>query len=300
MRIAVVDLGSNATRLLIADVASGGSLAELERRSTVTRLGQDVERTGVLAGEAMARVHDVLARYREAIDGHGSPPAIGVLTSAGRDAANGAAFATEIAERHGIDTSVISGDQEAQLTYRGAVSGRPPSPATTLVIDVGGGSTELALGTGATLRTHTSTQVGVVRHGERHLHHDPPLAAELAALRADARATFSRHAAEPPEQGIAVGGTAVSCAAMLAGAEHGTPMHGAGMETAALEHLLARTATLSLAQRRALTGLHPDRAPTIVAGIAILLEAAATQGLDRLEASERDLLHGAALQHTGN
>lgn len=300
MRVAVVDLGSNATRLLIADVAPGGALTELARRSTVTRLGQDVERTGVLADEAMARVHGVLARYRELIDAHGSPPAFGVLTSAGRDAANGAAFATEIAERHDIDTSAISGDREAQLTYRGAVSGRPPSAATTLVIDVGGGSTELACGTGETLRRHTSTQVGVVRHGERHLHHDPPLTTELAALRADAHATFAGHAAEPPQRGIAVGGTAVSCAAMLAGVEHGTPMHGTALETAALEDLLARTAALSLAQRRELTGLDPARAPTIVAGIAILLEAAATRGLDRLEASERDLLHGAALQHTGN
>jgi exopolyphosphatase/guanosine-5'-triphosphate,3'-diphosphate pyrophosphatase len=301
-RVATLDLGTNSTRLLIADVAPDGTLTEVQRRSTVTRLGQDLERTGVLADEAMDRVRAALASYREAIDAHGAPPAFGVLTSAARDAANGPAFTQEIRDRYGVDARTIPGDEEARLTYLGAISARPAGGADagpTLVIDVGGGSTELALGRGRELVSHVSTQVGVVRHSERHLHGDPPAPGELDALRADARATLTEHARGAAAHGIAVGGTATSCAGMLAGTDHRSSVHGARVGVANLEELLSRTAALTVAQRRELPGLHPDRAPTIVAGMAILLEAAAAHGLTELEVSERDILHGAALQHSG-
>ena len=138
----------------------------------------------------MERVHAVLADYRERIDALGATVAVGVLTSAVRDAANGAEFTTEVRERHGIAARTIPGELEARLTYRGATSDLHATEPIA-VIDIGGGSTEVIVGCGGELRAHVSTQVGVVRHTERHLHDDPPAPAQLAALRADAAATFA-------------------------------------------------------------------------------------------------------------
>ena len=289
-RVAVVDLGSNATRLLVADVHAGGTLAEIERRSTVTRLGDRVEATGRLADDAAERVFAALADYRRAIDAHGATTVLGVLTSAVRDATNGAAFAADVAERFGIDARTIAGEEEARLTYLGATSGRAHDEPVA-VIDIGGGSTEFVVGEGEALRFFVSTQVGVVRHGERHLHTDPPAAPELAALREDAAAAFAAHVA--PDHGavaaMAVGGTATQSASML-----GTPH----LTSADLERLLGALAARTLAQRRRLPGLDPARAPTMVAGVALLLEALAALGLEAAEAAVHDLLHGVALEHT--
>ena len=289
-RVAVVDMGSNSTRLLIADVAPDGAITELARRSTVTRLGQGVDANGALAAEAMERVFAVLADFRETIDALGADHTVGVLTSATRDAANGAQFAAAVRERFGIAARTIDGDEEARLTYLGATSERRAT-VPTAVIDIGGGSTEIVLGQNDALRFHVSTQIGVVRHTERHLHHDPPTADELARLRADAATTF---AAELPadlgaQAAIAVAGTATQSAAVL-GSEH--------LERAELEALLARLAALALTQRREVAGLDPDRAPTIVAGVAILLEAMTALGLGAVEVSDHDILRGAALQYT--
>lgn len=289
-RVAVVDLGSNATRLLIADVAADGTLTERERRSTVTRLGDRVEAAGRLRADAMERVHATLAEYRAAIDAHGAEVALGVLTSAVRDAANGAAFAAAVRDRFGIAARTIPGEEEARLTYLGATSGRPQDRPVA-VVDVGGGSTEFVVGAGSALRFHVSTQVGVVRHGERHLHSDPPAAEEIAALREDAAATFAAHV--PADLGavaaMAVGGTATQSAAML-----GRPDLPAG----ALEELLAALAARTLEQRRGFPGLDPARAPTIVAGVALLVESLAALGLDHAEATDQDILRGVALEHT--
>ena len=286
-RVAVVDLGSNSTRLLVAELHPGGAIDELERRSTVTRLGQGVDATGRLADEAMERVYAVLGEYRAAAAG---APMIGVLTSAVRDAANGEAFTKTVRERFGIAARTIPGEEEARLTFLGATS-EEPAEMPTAVIDIGGGSTEFVVGAADGLRFHHSTQVGVVRHSERHLHGDPPPAAQLAALREDAAATF---ACEIPAglgvtRAIAVAGTATQTAAIL-GARV--------LERPALDELLARLASVPLEERRTTPGLDPDRAPTIVAGVAILLEAMAAVGCERVEASDHDILRGAALEHT--
>jgi exopolyphosphatase / guanosine-5'-triphosphate,3'-diphosphate pyrophosphatase len=289
-RVAVVDLGSNSTRLLIADVTDGGALTEVERRSVVTRLGDGVEASGALGDEAMRRVDRVLSDYRRVMDDHDVETAVGVLTSAVRDAANGAAYAATVRERFGIAARTIPGEEEARLTYLGATS-ELPAAAPTAVIDIGGGSTEVIVGCGDELRFHVSTQVGVVRHSERHLHDDPPTPAQLQALRDDVGAVFARQipASLGARSGLAVAGTATQSAAMLGDTT---------LRRRPLEELLERLAALPLAERRETPGLDADRAPTIVAGVAVLLESMRALDLDAVTASDHDILRGAALERS--
>jgi exopolyphosphatase / guanosine-5'-triphosphate,3'-diphosphate pyrophosphatase len=300
MKVAVVDIGTNSTRLLIAEVRDG-VVDELDRRTTVTRLGEGLEASGHLSDAAMGRVSDALASYREAIDSHGVERVVAVATSAMRDAANGPDFRDEIQRRFGMDARTISGDEEARLTFLGATAGRDAG-ADTLVIDIGGGSTEYVTGRpGADPAFHVSTRMGSVRHTERHLHNDPPTAAELAALAEDARAIVETEVPadvrEQVDAGIAVAGTATSLAAIDQELDPYDPekVHGYQLSVARCEELVARLAGLTVAQRRDLAGLHPDRAPTIVAGAVILLESMRAFELDAIEISETDILHGAAL-----
>jgi exopolyphosphatase/guanosine-5'-triphosphate,3'-diphosphate pyrophosphatase len=302
--VAVVDIGTNSTRLLIADVDAATRLVtELERRTTVTRLGDGVERTGRLADDAVARVHAALGEYRQAIHAHGVDATVAVLTSAVRDAGNGAAFTRSVADRHGLDARTISGEEEARLTFLGATRELAAgAPEPVVVIDIGGGSTELVVGGAGEVTWHVSTQTGVVRHTERYLHGDPPQPAELQELTQDVRATFL--AAVPPEvrasvaAGIAVAGTPTSLAAVEQALEpyDATKVHGYPLSLGVCEMLLARLAGMSDAQRREVAGLHPARAPTIVAGAVMLVEAMRTFGLDEVTVSEHDILQGAALR----
>jgi exopolyphosphatase/guanosine-5'-triphosphate,3'-diphosphate pyrophosphatase len=300
-RVAVVDIGTNSTRLLVAEV-DGGELAELQRESVVTRLGEGVDATGRLGDAPMQRVFDVLERYADAIERHGVHVRTAVLTSAVRDAANGAEFAGAVRDRYGLDAMTLSGDEEARLTSLGATASRG-GDEPLVVIDIGGGSTELVVGTPGTVEFHTSTQVGVVRHGERHLHSDPPAAAELQALAGDARAAIDAAVPEDvrgrPGGGGGVGGTATQLASIDLGlAEHDRErVEGHSMTRGRLEELRDRLAALPLAERREVRGLDPARAPTIVAGVVILLEATGAFGLDGVEVSERDILWGVALDH---
>jgi exopolyphosphatase/guanosine-5'-triphosphate,3'-diphosphate pyrophosphatase len=300
MRIAVVDIGTNSTRLLLADVEDG-SVTELDRRTTVTRLGEGLEASGRLSEDATGRVSAALADYREAIDRLGAERVIAVATSAMRDAENGPEFRDEIKRRFGIDARTISGDEEARLTFLGATAGRD-GRAETLVIDIGGGSTEYVAGhPGHDPDFHVSTRMGSVRHTERHLHGDPPAADELAALADDARsiveADVPAEVRDRVDAGIAVAGTATSLAAIDQQLDPYDPerVHGYRLSRASCEALLERLARLTVAQRRGVPGLHPDRAPTIVAGAGILLESMRACGLDEIEVSEHDILQGAAL-----
>jgi exopolyphosphatase / guanosine-5'-triphosphate,3'-diphosphate pyrophosphatase len=303
MRVAVVDIGTNSTRLLVADVEPGRPPAEVERRTVVTRLGEGVDATGRLGDAPQQRVFDVLSEYGELIDGLGAERRIAVLTSAVRDAANGRAFTDRVRNDHGLDARTLSGDEEARLTYLGATAARDPEDEQELlVIDIGGGSTELVTGARGEVAFHVSTQNGVVRHTERHLHHDPPEADELAALAADVRRTMEAAVPEgnrqAPGAAVAVAGTATSLAAIdLALEPYDTGrVEGHRISVARLGELRDRLAALPLAERRDVRGLHPDRAPTIVAGVVILLEVLAAFGLEGVEVSDRDILWGAALQ----
>jgi exopolyphosphatase / guanosine-5'-triphosphate,3'-diphosphate pyrophosphatase len=305
MRVAVVDIGTNSTRLLVADVERDGALVELERRAKVTRLGDRVDETGVLDEGAMERVLTTLAEYCALIEAHRAQRTVAVLTSAVRDAANGEAFLARVRAHEGaaLDARVIAGDEEARLTFRGATSERAPDDATpTLVIDVGGGSTELVVGSGDEVSFHVSTQAGVVRHTERHLHTDPPTRSELEALAADVRSVFEQavptEARETACTAISVAGTATSLGAIDLDLEchSANKVHGHVVSVATCRRILERLAGLPESQRRAVRGLHPDRAPTIVAGVVMVIEALQLFGLDATGVSDHDILRGAALE----
>jgi exopolyphosphatase/guanosine-5'-triphosphate,3'-diphosphate pyrophosphatase len=308
MRVAVVDIGTNSTRLLIADV-TGNHVTEIERRTTVTRLGQGVDHSGELHPDAIARVYAALDTYKKLIDDNSVDATTGVLTSAVRDARNGAAFTATVNERYAINAKTITGDEEARLTYLGATSDRTDTNNTNntarVVIDVGGGSTELVVGHGATVDFHVSTQAGVVRQTERFLRSDPPRPEELQLLQAEAAEIFGQAVPEATRarvhHGIAVAGTATSCAAILQELDPYDParVHGFRLLRAQTEMLLARLAAMTLAERRRVTGLHPDRAQAIVAGVILLLEAMRTFDLTEVEVSEHDILRGAALWRGG-
>jgi exopolyphosphatase/guanosine-5'-triphosphate,3'-diphosphate pyrophosphatase len=302
MRVAVVDLGSNSTRLLVADV-DDGKITEIERRSTVTRLAQGVDGSGVLNADATARVFATLDEYRTLIDSHGVQAATAVMTSAVRDAANGAEFAEQVVSAYDLDARILTGDEEARLTFAGATSERPPNDhRTRVVIDIGGGSTELVVGTGHEMHFHTSTQAGVVRQSERHLHHDPPETAELQSLSTEVATIFKAAVGEAGataevHSAIAVAGTATSCAALAQRLDPYDPakVEGYQLTLGEVEMLIARLAAMDNDERRNQPGLHPHRAATIVAGTVLLAAALRAFGLQSTEVSEHDLLRGAAL-----
>ena len=304
-RIAVVDLGTNSTRLLIADV-SRGEVSEIDRRTTVTRLGEGVDAAGRLSPAAIDRVVATLAGYKDGVDRHEVREVVALATSAARDAANAADLHDAIRDRFGMAVRTIGGDEEAALTFLGATAARSDTSGETLVLDIGGGSTELVVGTpGAPPRFHASTALGVVRHTERHIRSDPPLREEVDELARAARTTIEDAVPEAVrrgvEAGIAVAGTPTSLAAIEQRLEPYDPsrVHGHRLSRTSVERMLGELGGMTLDERRALAGLHPDRAPMIVAGASILLEAMGTFDLREVEVSEADLLHGAALRGGG-
>ena len=243
--------------------------------------------------------------YSEEIDSHDCVANLAVLTSAVRDAANGPEFAERIRRDYALDARVLAGEEEAQLTFLGAMHDRASSLEPTVVIDIGGGSTEFIVGHDSIAGFHVSLPAGVVRMSERHIHSDPPSPAELQHLAHDVRAIFL--AGLPPEQrapvvrGIAVAGTATSAASIAQELDPYDParVQGYPLELATVELLLARLADMDEAQRRSVVGLHPDRAPTIVAGMILLSEAMRAFELDCVEVSEHDILFGGALRLAG-
>ncbi|HEX3608268.1 MAG TPA: Ppx/GppA phosphatase family protein [Solirubrobacterales bacterium] len=298
-RVAVVDIGSNSTRLLIAEV-DGGRVSEIERQSRVTRLGRGVDLSGQLSAEAIEAacmaVGDYVALCREA----GVERIESIATSAVRDASNGSAFVAELRERFALSARVLDGEEEARLTYVGATCERPPAEPT-LVVDIGGGSTELIVGTGAEIAFHASLQAGVVRHSERHISSDPPTTLELEALAKDVRALIEAAIGNQPAAaavaGIAVAGTPTSLASIEIGLEPYDPkqVHGHTLTLGSIQRLLSQLASAPLSKRVEITGLHPDRAPNIVAGVVILVETMRAFGLERVVVSEHDILYGTAI-----
>jgi exopolyphosphatase / guanosine-5'-triphosphate,3'-diphosphate pyrophosphatase len=306
VRVAVLDIGTNSTRLLIADVdADSGAVTEVLRESRVTRLGDGVDAGGSLSEEAVGRVLEALADYRREMDQNDCEANLAVMTSAVRDAANGDDFARRVREGYGLDAQILRGEQEAELTFLGAMAGRPAAIQPTVVIDIGGGSTEFIVGVGRSAGFHVSVHAGVVRMSERHIHHDPPHPAELAALARDTREAFldaiPADERQPVTTGIAVAGTATSAASMEQELEPYDPgrVHGHPLLLATVELLLARLAEMNEEQRRRVPGLHPDRAPTIVAGMVLLSVAMRVMDLEQVEVSEHDILYGGALRLAG-
>jgi exopolyphosphatase / guanosine-5'-triphosphate,3'-diphosphate pyrophosphatase len=270
VRVAAVDTGTNSTRLLVADV-DGDHVDTLVRRATVTRLGEGVDATRHLAPAAVARVHAVLADYAAEIQALGAERTLAVGTSSLRDAADGIDFLRDLETRFGWKTRLLSGEDEAELTRAGvgAVGER------TLVVDVGGGSTELMAGT-----FRQSLDVGSVRLTERFLHTDPPTTDELEAAAGYTRALLPDL---DVDAAIGVAGTVAQLHELVG-----------DLTLAAVESELDRLAALPPAERRRVPGLDPERAPVIVAGALIIREVLRRYGLDRLEFSVRDLLDGIA------
>jgi exopolyphosphatase/guanosine-5'-triphosphate,3'-diphosphate pyrophosphatase len=296
-RLGVIDVGSNSTRLLVADVEDG-RVKPVERRSTVTRLGRGVDLSGQLAAEAIEATCAAVDSYVATLQELGVERVDAIATSAVRDATNGGAFVAELRERFALSARVLDGEEEARLTYLGATSEHSPE-VPTLVIDIGGGSTELVVGEGRDVQWHASLQAGVVRHTERHLIHDPPTPVELEALATDLRGLIETARAEAPraEAGIAVAGTPTSLAAIEMELEPYDPqkIHGHVLELPSVQRMLSRLAATPLEQRTEIRGLHPDRAPTIVAGVVTLAEAMRAFDLGRIAVSEHDILYGAAI-----
>lgn len=300
MRVAVIDMGTNSTRLLVAEIEAG-RVREIDRRTRVTRLGRGVDLSGRLCSEAIEDVCDVVGEYARASEELGAEQVTAVATSAVRDADNADAFVAELRERFALHSRILEGGEEARLTYRGAVSDRRAG-AGTLVVDVGGGSTELVIGSGTDVSSFTSLQCGTVRHSERHLSTDPPTAAELEDLASDVQALID---AELPADsrpaaglGIAVAGTATSLAAIDLELDpyDRDAVHGHTLSIGTIQRMCSELSSMTLDERRGVTGLDPDRAPTIVAGVVILIQVMRAFGLSAIDISELDILDGAALE----
>ncbi|WNB85060.1 Ppx/GppA phosphatase family protein [Cellulomonas sp. ATA003] len=309
-RVAAIDCGTNSIRLLVADVGPDGTLTDLERRMEVVRLGQGVDRTGRLAPEALERTLAATRAYAQTCERLGVEAVRFVATSASRDAENRADFVDGVRGILGVEPEVVAGDEEASLSFRGATSvlaGRHPGPF--LVVDIGGGSTELVLGT-TTPDAMLSMDVGCVRLTERHLHDDPPSADQVAAARADVAAALDAAAQVVPlgrtATLVGVAGSVTTVTAHGLGLPGYDParIHGAVLGVDAVLAACADLLGRSRAERAALPFMHPGRVDVIGAGALVWADvvarvrddvAAAGGRLVDVVASEHDILDGIAL-----
>ena len=290
-RVAAVDLGTNSTRLLVADV-DGDTLDEVTRRLTITRLGEGVDKRRRLLPVPMTRVRNCLTEYRRELEALGAERTLCIATSSARDAENGEAFLGEIEWGYGFTTRLLTGTEEAAMMIRGVTAGRAPLD-DALVVDIGGGSTELVLAADGVVAFSTSLDIGCVRITERFLGSDPPSRPELAAAGAYVRSLL------PPleaSSAIGVAGTVTTLATIDLGDASYDPdrTHGHALTLAAVEAQLERLAAMTTEERLAVPAIEPGRASVIVAGIVVLREVMTTYELTEIEVSERDVLHGAA------
>jgi exopolyphosphatase/guanosine-5'-triphosphate,3'-diphosphate pyrophosphatase len=302
----VIDLGTNSTRLVVADIGPDDEVLEIARETRVTRLGRGVDLTGKLSDDGIEAVCAAVADFIATIHPLQPDHTVAIATSAVRDASNGDAFLAELRERFPLSPEVIDGETEARLTFAGATAGRPDRDSCILVADIGGGSTELIAGCDRQVEFWTSMQAGVVRQTERHISHDPPQQVELEELADEVRATIVEEisAASPPhpDVGIAVAGTPTSLAAIELGIVpyDSTLVEGHTLTMTGIQRTLSKLASVPMAERFHLPGLQPERAPTIVAGVVILIQVMRAFGLEEIEVSEHDILHGAALDRAAN
>jgi exopolyphosphatase/guanosine-5'-triphosphate,3'-diphosphate pyrophosphatase len=279
VRVAAVDLGTNTTRLLVADVADG-RVDEVHRETRITRLGEGVDARRRLLPVPIARVRNVLSDYRRTLESLGAERTLAVATSAVRDAENGEAFLGELEWSYGFATRLVSGDEEAELTR----SGVAPPPGT-LVLDIGGGSTELIVDD-----YHASLPMGAVRFTERY-------GEDVERCTAAARALLEERADAAANDAIGVAGTVTTLAALDLGLQRydRERVDGHRLSREAARTQLERLAAMPLAERRELPAMEPERAPVIVAGASILVATLEFFGLDSIRVSERDILDGIAL-----
>ncbi|MGE5829181.1 MAG: exopolyphosphatase, partial [Micromonosporaceae bacterium] len=276
--MAAIDCGTNSLRLLVADLPSApaGPLVDVVRRMEIVRLGAGVDRTGRLAPDALERTRRVLAEYADQVRALGAARTRMVATSATRDAANADEFRAMVMKTLGQPAEVVSGEAEARLSFAGATRGLPTDVVPPfLVVDIGGGSTEFVLGT-RTAEQATSVDIGCVRLTERHLHDDPPTPAQVAAAAADIVAAVDRALDVVPGRrartllGLAGSVTTVTALALGLTGYDPVRIHHARIGYPEVARVCAELLALTVAQRRALPVMHPDRADVIGAGALVL------------------------------
>jgi exopolyphosphatase/guanosine-5'-triphosphate,3'-diphosphate pyrophosphatase len=309
-RVAAIDCGTNSIRLLVADLDPDRStLTDVDRRMEIVRLGQDVDRTGRLAPEALARTFAACDRYAEVVRRTGAGRVRFVATSATRDVANRDEFAAGVRDRFGVEPEVVSGDTEAELSFTGATRELAGSELDRpfLVVDIGGGSTELVLGDpGSAPRVARSVDVGSVRMTERHLADDPPTSAQVAAARADVEAAVRLAGETVPlsEARTLVGlaGSVTTVAAMALDLPEYQPdrIHHAHVPADDVRRVAQRLLTMTHDERAALPFLHPGRVDVIGAGALILAVVLDHVPVDEVVISEHDLLDGIAWSCAGD
>jgi exopolyphosphatase/guanosine-5'-triphosphate,3'-diphosphate pyrophosphatase len=292
-RFATIDVGTNTVLLLVAE-RRGADLVPVVERAEITRLGRGVDATGRLDPAAIRDTVAVLVAYAREARALGVEGIACVATSAARDAANGAAFFAAARDEAGLAPEVIPGDEEARLVY---VTAWRDFAGPLAVLDVGGGSTEFIVGEGAAPRARVSLQVGAVRVTERHVRAHPIAPAALAAMREDARRTFTALAALRPAPGarlVGVAGTVTTLAAVAQALPRydGEKVHGTRLALAEIEALVERMARLPVAGRAALPGMEPKRADVIVGGAVVVAEAMRAAGFAELTVSDRGVRWG--------
>ncbi len=301
-RVAAVDCGTNSIRLLIAETGPDGGLHELDRRTEIVRLGQGVDATGEFHPDALTRTFTATDAYAALIRDAGVP--VGrirfVATSAARDARNREVFFAGVRDRLGVTPEIITGDTEAALSFAGALSRIRPAAEPVLVIDIGGGSTELIVGSAAgVVASAVSLDIGSVRLTERFLSSAPPAPAAVAGAAAYVDTLLDGTGIDFAAVGswIGVAGTATTLAGVHLGLEHydRSRVHGAVIEVAALQALVQGLVTATLPEIKALPSMHPGRADVVTAGTLIAVRIAARLTVDGLQVSESDILDGTAL-----
>ncbi|EFC84840.1 Ppx/GppA phosphatase family protein [Parafrankia sp. EUN1f] len=309
-RVAAIDCGTNSIRLLVAEVdeqsgGAGGRLRELTRRMEIVRLGAGVDRTGELAPDALARTFAALRDYADEIDRLGATRVRMVATSATRDARNRAELVIGVRSILGVDPEVITGGEEAALSFTGAIGDLDAVDTPILLADIGGGSTELVLGDASGVRESISVNVGCVRMAERHLHDDPPTPAQVAAIVADVNAAFDVAERVVPITSAAtlvgVAGTVTTVAALAADlpAYDADRIHLMVTSAADVAAVTERLVAMTHAERAVLPVMHPGRVDVIAAGALVLRTLLERSGTSAVIASERDILDGIALSLGG-
>ncbi|MEU1502110.1 Ppx/GppA phosphatase family protein [Streptomyces sp. NPDC005732] len=307
-RVAAIDCGTNSIRLLVADAnPATGELVDLDRRMTIVRLGQGVDRTGRLAPEALERTFTACRDYAAIIKEHGAERLRFVATSASRDAENRDEFVRGVLDILGVEPEVITGDQEAEFSFTGAtkeLTGRDDLAKPYLVVDIGGGSTEFVVGDDH-VRAARSVDIGCVRLTERHLVHagevsDPPAPAEADAIRADIDAALDLAARTVPLDeartlvGLAGSVTTVASIALDLAAYDSEAIHHSRIPREKVREITERLLRSTHAERAAIPSMHPGRVDVIAAGALVLLAIMDRTGAAEVVVSEHDILDGIA------
>lgn len=306
-RVAAIDCGTNSIRLLVADISqadSGGDprvLHDVERQMVIVRLGEGVDRTGEFSEAALERTFAACDAYAEIIARTQASVVRFVATSASRDVGNRATFVAGVRARLGVDPEVISGQEEASLSFTGAVRGLGQAVPPRLVVDIGGGSTEFVVGVDEPERA-ISVDIGCVRMTERHLHDDPPTAQQVAAAQADIDAAVGRALADVlPSAGfsgtlIGVAGTVTTVSAIAHGMSAYDPeaLHGSVMTAGQVRQVTADLLAMPRAERAGLAVMHPGRVDVIAGGAMILRSLVDQSGAAEVLVSEHDILDGIA------